>query len=172
MVGVVGLDSALRFIVEDGRMTLQNALRVVRLSALYDLVITVGFAFAVTATVIFDGLGALHVNLGLSGSTPNPGDVYTVMFANLMGSVVTIWAIFRIFRPSVAAGAADVGARVLFSLAMYGALLEGASPLLLVMLIFEIAWALAQGGALLAARRDRTPSRWAAHHIPTITAKS
>ncbi|MFF2031059.1 hypothetical protein [Arthrobacter sp. NPDC058192] len=153
-------------------MTLLNALRVVRLSALYDLVVTAGFAFAVTATVIFDGLGALHNNLGLAGSTPDPGDPFTVMFANLMGSVVTVWALFRILRPSLAAGAADVGARVLFSLGMSAALVQGASPLLLLMLILEIVWALAQGIALLAARRAGTLNRSSADKVPPIAAGS
>lgn len=134
-------------------MTLSNALRVVRFSAVYDLVVTAGFTFAVTATVILDGLGALHENLGLTGATPDAGDPYTLMFANLMGSVVTVWAVFRIVRPSLIAGAADVAARALFSLGMIAALLQGASPLVLVMLILEIAWALAQSAALFAARR-------------------
>jgi hypothetical protein len=151
-------------------MTLPNALRIVRLSALYDLVITAGFAFSMTATVIFDGLGALHENLGLTGSTPDPGDPFTVMFANLMGSVVTVWALFRILRPSLAAGAADVGARVLFSLGMSAALVQGASPLVLLMLILEIVWALAQSIALLAAHRARTSNRSSAMDKVSATA--
>jgi len=134
-------------------MTLHTALRVVRLSALYDLVVTVGFAFAVTATVIFTGLEALHTNLGLLGATPDASDPFTMMFANLMGSVVTVWALFRILRPSVAAGLADVGARVLFSIGMATALAHGASPLVAGMLVLELVWALAQGAALVAARR-------------------
>ncbi|MDQ0851296.1 hypothetical protein QFZ65_003234 [Arthrobacter sp. B3I9] len=153
-------------------MTLHNALRVVRLSALYDLVVTAGFAFVATATVIFDMLGALHQNLGLTGLTPDPHDPFTVMFANLMGSVVTVWALFRIFRPSLSAAAADVGARVLFSLGMSAALVQGASPLVLVMLILEIAWALAQSIALLAARRARTSSGSPADTVPAIAAAS
>ena len=151
-------------------MTLLNALRVVRLSALYDLVVTAGFSFAVTAPVIFDGLGALHKNLGLTGSTPDPSDPFTVMFANLMGSVVTVWALFRILRPSLAAGAADVGARVLFSLGMSAALVQGASPLLLLMLILEIFWALAQSIALLAGRRAGTSNRSSTDKVPPIAA--
>ncbi len=135
-------------------MTLHDALRVVRISAVYDLVVSVGFAFSFSAMPIFDALGALHGALGLTGETPDPSDPLTVMFANLMGSVVTIWALFRMFRPSLEAGAADVGARVLFSLGMAVAVLHGASPLVLGMLVLEVAWALVQATALLAARRD------------------
>jgi hypothetical protein len=134
-------------------MTLHNALRVVRLSALYDLIVTAGFTLDVTASIIFDGLGILHTNLGLPGS-PDASDPFTIMFANLMGSLVTVWALFRILRPSVAAGLADVGARALFSLAMATALVQGASPLVLVMLVLEIVWAVAQGVSLFAARRS------------------
>jgi hypothetical protein len=79
-------------------MTLLDALRVVRLSALYDLVVTAGFAFAVTATAIFDVLRGVHENLGLTGLMPDPGDPFTVMFANLMGSVVTVWLTARTER--------------------------------------------------------------------------
>ena len=150
-------------------MTLPNALRIVRLSALYDLVVTVGSAFSVTAPVIFEELGALHGSLGLSGSTPDPGDPFTVMFANLMGSVVTVWALFRIFRPSLEAGVADVGARVLFSLGMLAALGQGVSPLVLLMLILEIAWAVVQSVAVLAARRAGSPKP-STHYGPAITA--
>lgn len=153
-------------------MTLLNALRVVRLSALYDLVVTVGFAFAVTAAVMFDGLGTLHGNLGLTGDTPDSSDPITMMFANLMGSVVTVWALFRIFRPSLAAGTADVAARVLFSLGMSTALLQGASPLVLIMLVLEIFWALMQGIALLSAPRARAANRSSMGSAPAAAGAS
>jgi hypothetical protein len=152
-------------------MTLRNALRVVRISAVYDLVITVGFAFWFTAAPIFDLLGVLHETLRLAGATPDPADPITLLFANLMGSVVTIWALFRIFRPSLEAGAADVGARVLFSLGMVVAILHGASPLVLGMLILEVAWALVQSAALLAARPGVTadPLRTAGSSVLAAT---
>ncbi|MCU1434460.1 MAG: hypothetical protein JWR71_1185 [Pseudarthrobacter sp.] len=153
-------------------MTVLKALRVVRLSALYDLVVTAGFAFAVTATAIFDALRGVHENLGLAGLTPDPGDPFTVMFANLMGSVVTVWALFRIVRPSLAAGVADVGARVLFSLGMFAAMVQGASALVLGMLILEIVWALVQSSALLAARRAGSETRPATDEVPAIVAAS
>lgn len=139
-------------------MTLHSALRVVRVSALYDLVVTVGFAFF-TAVPIFHALGAMHRALGLAGVAPDPGDPIAVMFANMMSSVVTVWALFRIVRPSLLAGAADVGARVLFSLGMAVAVLSGASPIVLVMLALELFWAVVQAFALLSARRVRPVDR-------------
>ncbi len=140
-------------------MPLRTALRVIRLSAIYDLVITVGFAFTVTATLLFTGLGELHRALGLAGATPDAAEPFTLMFANLMGSVVTVWALYRIFRPSLAAGTADIGARLLFSLGMIAALLQGASPLVLVMLVLELAWAAAQAIAIVAAVRSGAAER-------------
>jgi hypothetical protein len=75
------------------------------------------------------------------------------MFANLMGSLVVVWSVFRLARPSRAAGAADTAARILFSLGMAAALIQGGSPLVLGMLILEVLWALVQGVVVVSARR-------------------
>ena len=68
-------------------MPLRIALRVIRISAFYDLAVTVAFAFTATATLAFTGLGDLHRAVGLSGATPDPAEPCTMMFANPMGSV-------------------------------------------------------------------------------------
>lgn len=129
-----------------------SARRVVRASAVYDLVVTVAFALPWTAAAVFGGLGALHHRLGLDGVTPSPDDVYQVLFAGLMGSVVTVWAVYRILRPSLAAGAADTLARGLFSLGMLVALTNGASPLVTTLLVPEVGWGVVQGIAVARAR--------------------
>ncbi len=138
-------------------MTHDRARTIVRASAIYDLLVTVPFALPVTATWLFTALHTLHENLGLTGATPDAGAVFTLMFANLMGSVVSVWALFRIARPTLAAGVADTGARVLFSLGMITALAGGASPLVVVMLVLEVAWGVVQGVAVLRARRREDP---------------
>lgn len=125
-----------------------TARRVVRASAAYDLVVTVVFALPWTAAAAFGGLGALHDRLGLVGAVPSPTDVYQVLFAGLMGSIVTVWAVFRLARPTLAAGVADTVTRGLFSLGMTVALLGGASPLVLALLVPEVAWAVLQGVAV------------------------
>jgi hypothetical protein len=76
-----------------------------------------------------------------------------VMFANLMGSLVVVWAVFRLFRPTRAAGTADTVARVVFSIGMAAALVHGASSLVAVMLVLELAWAVTQGVAVVTAKR-------------------
>lgn len=127
--------------------------RTIRSSALYDLVATVGFASPLTAPSVIAWLAELHQGLGLSGSAPDGSDAYTLMFANLMGSLVVVWAVFRLLRPTRAAGAADTVARVLFALSMIAALLRGASQMVAVMLVLELAWAIVQGAAVLGLRR-------------------
>ena len=140
-------------------MTAKRTRAVIRVSALYDFIVTVPFALPWTAAWVFTMLGTVHESLGLAGVTPSPDDPFTLMFANLMGSIVSVWALFRIMRPSIAAGVADTGARLLFSLGMTVALLHGASPLTGVMLALELAWAVAQGLAIVAsARTARTPA--------------
>lgn len=134
-------------------MKTTTAIRIVRFSAIYDLVITFLFALPWTAALLFTGLTALHHSLGLSGATPSADETFTLMFANLMGSIVSVWAVYRIVRPTIAAGIADTVARSLFSFGMIYALIGGASPLTGAMLAMELAWALVQGYAVLSARR-------------------
>ncbi|MEB0003784.1 hypothetical protein QN357_12680 [Cryobacterium sp. RTC2.1] len=133
-------------------MTSSAVRNTVRISAFYDLIVTAGFALPFTAPALFEGFGALQVALGLPGSVPDAGDVFTLMFANLMGSLVVVWSVFRLARPSRAAGAADTAARFLFSLGMAAALIHGASPLVLDMLILEVVWAIVQGAVMASAR--------------------
>lgn len=137
-------------------MTRHSALRVVRLSAAYDLLVTVPFALWPTAVLALGGLARLHAALGLDGVAPDASDPFTVLFANFTGSLVTVWAVVRLVRPSLALGAADTAARVLFSLAMVVALGAGASPVMLLFLVPEVLWAIGQGAAVLAARRAQS----------------
>lgn len=125
--------------------------RTIRASALYDLAVTGGFALPFTAPTLFAALGVLHAWLDLPGSAPSP-DVFTILFANLMGSIVSVWSLFRLLRPSYTAGVADIVARALFSLGMAAALAHGASPILGVMLVLEVGWAIVQAIALTLGR--------------------
>jgi len=134
-------------------MTSSTVRRTVRISAYYDLIVTAGFALPFTAPALFEGFEALQVTLGVPGSVPDSGDPFTVLFANLMGSLVVVWSVFRLARPSRAAGAADTAARILFSLGMAAALVHGASPLVLAMLVLEVLWAIVQGAVVVSARR-------------------
>lgn len=130
-------------------MTDSTLRRVVFFSALYDLLVTWPFATPWTATWLSSHLASLHLQLGLPGATPALDFPTALLFANLMGSIVTVWSVLRLLRPTAELGAADTAGRVLFSTWMLFALVHGASPVLLPLLVLEVAWGLVQGAVVL-----------------------
>ncbi len=140
-------------------MNLSTAVRVIRASAVYDLVVTSAFALPWTVGVVFAGIGWVHGTLGLSGALPSPDSAFTVLFANLMGSLVVVWSVVRLLRPSLALGVADTCARFLFALGMASALSSGGTGLLAGFLVAEVAWGLVQAGVVVSALRARARSR-------------
>lgn len=134
-------------------MNLSRAMRVIRASAVYDLVVTTGFALPWTVGLVFAGIGWGHGVLGLSGAVPSTDQVFTVLFANLMGSLVVVWSVVRLLRPSLALGVADTCARFLFALGMASALAAGGSTILVGFLVAEVAWGLVQGVVVVSALR-------------------
>lgn len=126
-------------------------LRLVRSSAVYDLVVTAAFATPWTFTLLHGLLDALSGTLGLRGFPEL--DLMQVLYANLMGSVVMVWALLRVVRPQVVHGLFDGIARVLFSSAMIYALAHGGPEILFVFLAFEAAWGIAQLSLYFRARR-------------------
>ena len=133
-------------------MDVSSVLRVVRASAVYDLVVTTGFALPWTAGLAFAGLAGVQDALGLSGELPSTGVVFTVLFANLMGSIVVVWSVLRIVAPSRTLGIADTCARFLFAIGMAAALAAGGSTLLVGFLVAEVAWGVVQGAAILSSQ--------------------
>ncbi|MFJ4671554.1 hypothetical protein [Kitasatospora purpeofusca] len=117
-------------------------LRLVRASAWYDLAVTAGFATPWTYTLVHRALSSLGDSLGW-GVLPAP-DTWQTLYANLMGSVVTVWAALRIVRPLPLHGLLDAVARVLFSSWMAYALAHGAPRILWPFLTLEITWGIAQ----------------------------
>ncbi|MDA1359028.1 hypothetical protein O1R50_05305 [Glycomyces luteolus] len=122
-------------------------LRLVRASAVYDLVVTAGFATPWTFALLHAGLDAASGALGLRGF-PEP-DLMQVFYATLMGSVVVVWSLLRVVRPQAIHGLFDGIARVLFSSAMVYALAHGGPELLWGFLVAEAAWGVAQLGPWL-----------------------
>lgn len=117
-------------------------LRVVRASAWYDFVVTMGFVTPWTYALVHDALSSLGDALEW-GALPEP-DVWQTLFANLMGSVVVVWAALRIVRPLPVHGLLDGIARTLFSAWMAYALAHGASRILWLFLTAEVAWGIVQ----------------------------
>ncbi len=81
--------------------------------------------------------------LGLGG--PLLGfDPLQMMMANLMGSIVCVWAWLRIRDPQQRFGRYDAAGRLLFMAWQGYALVHGATWLVGVVLLLEGAWAVAQ----------------------------
>jgi hypothetical protein len=117
-------------------------LRVVRASAGYDLVVTAGFATPWSYALVHAALSGLGHRFGL-GALPalEPAQL---LYANLMGSVVVVWAVLRLRRPSRRYGGYDGVARVLFAVWQGWALAHGFSSVLWPFLLVEAAFAVAQ----------------------------
>ncbi|MFJ3008638.1 hypothetical protein [Pseudomonas fluorescens] len=125
---------------------------VVRGSAWYDLIVTAAFATPWSFAALHGALTALSQALDLPGELPPFAPAHMLM-ANLLGSVVCVWAVLRIRDPQALYGRYDAVARLLFAAWQGYALAHGASSLLVVFLVFELAWGVAQVLPV------RTPSR-------------
>ncbi|MET9384803.1 hypothetical protein ABZY09_27975 [Streptomyces sp. NPDC002928] len=117
-------------------------LRVVRASAWYDLVVTAGFATPWTYALVHDALSTWGDALGMGG-LPELDPMQT-LYANLMGSVVVVWAVLRLVRPLSSHGLFDGVARTLFAAWQAYALAHGATRLLWLFLGVEVAFGVVQ----------------------------
>lgn len=98
----------------------QQYLKLIRMSAAYDLLATAAFATPWTFQIAYDVLGKV---------SPLPTFEPThVLIANLLGSLVVVWSLLRLIRPEPILGLLDSFARGLFLtwelyylLAMHGA---------------------------------------------------
>lgn len=127
---------------------MNQAIRVIRLSALYDLIVTAPFATPWTVALLVRGLGAVHDGLGLPGARPALAGPIAVLMANLMGTLVVLWSLARLRHTTVEQGRTDTIARIAFAAWMGWALVGGASAIVAVFLVAEIAWAIVQGRAV------------------------
>lgn len=116
--------------------------RLVRASAWYDLIVTAGFMTPWTYLLVHAALSSAGSIVGL-GVMPTV-EPMQILYANLMGSVVTVWALLRVFRPEPGFGFLDGIARVLFTTWMAYALAHGAPGLLWPFVVVEAAWGLLQ----------------------------
>ncbi|MGB5939826.1 MAG: hypothetical protein WBG81_10375 [Rhodanobacter sp.] len=112
-------------------------IRIVRLSACYDMLATWPFATPWTFAIAYAQLSGAAKALGLPGATP-PLDVMHTLLANLLGSVVLVWSLARLLRPSVALGRLDAVARLLFATWQIQAVHSGASQVILAFTAFEL----------------------------------
>jgi len=121
----------------------KNYLKIVRISAWYDIVISAAFATPWSFALLIGTLTQLHNGLGLSGQMPVAG-IYETLFANFFGTVVVIWSIVRLCQTSVFLGRLDGVARLLFAAWQVNALMSGASSLIAAFLVVELVFGVIQ----------------------------
>ncbi|MCK8665573.1 hypothetical protein M1M11_11825 [Pseudomonas azerbaijanoccidens] len=117
--------------------------RLVQSSAWYDLIVTAAFVTPWSFAALHGLLTGVSQALSLPGELP-PFEPAHMLMANLLGSVVCVWAVLRIRDPQPVYGRYDAVARFLFATWQAYALAQGASSLLVIFLVFELAWGIAQ----------------------------
>lgn len=117
--------------------------RLIRASAWYDLIVTAAFATPWSFAALHGFLSNVSHAWNLPGAFP-PFESMHMLMANLLGSIVCVWAVLRIRDPQRAFGRYDAAGRLLFSTWQAYALMHGASFLLVGFLLMELLWALLQ----------------------------
>ena len=133
--------------------------KVVAAGAAYDLIVTAPLATPWTARWLSAALARLHEALALPGAPPALDPPLALLFANLLGTIVVLWSLVRLARPTALHGGADTAGRLLFASWMAYALAQGASGVLAGFLVLELGWAVAQAVVL-----SRTS--WPARAVP------
>lgn len=118
--------------------------KIVRLSGLYDLIVTFPFAFPVLCELQVRFLKQCHIGLHLAGAIPEFLPIH-YFFINLMGSLVIVWSVLRIKYPQDILGLFDSFARILFAgLMLYYLLVHHVTGLLWFLFFPEITWGAVQ----------------------------
>ncbi|MER7515122.1 hypothetical protein [Streptomyces sp. NPDC126499] len=131
-------------------------IRLVRASAWYDLVVTAGFMTPWTYRLLHDAL-----SLG-----DGPAGPLTVLYANLLGSVVIVWALLRALHPLPLHGLLDGVARALFASWQAYALAHGGPRILWAFLAVEVALGVLQLAPWAGRKTRRNPSGNLLHPRP------
>lgn len=118
-------------------------LRIVRASAWYDIVSTIGFATPWTFALTLAGLNAISSVLGITAQFPVFMPEHMLM-ANLLGSLVVVWSVLRLRDTRVLYGRYDVVARILFTIWQLNALAQGGHPIIWGFVVMEIVFGVVQ----------------------------
>lgn len=124
-------------------MQLARYLRIVRLSAWYDLIVMAGFVTPWTFVLVHRLLSSLGAQAGVPGVLP-PFEPAHILMGNLLGSVVVVWALVRLHDTRAAYGRYDALARFLFAAWQLHAVAHGATWLILGFAAFELIFGVAQ----------------------------
>ncbi len=146
--------------------------RLVRASGWYDLLVAAPFATPWSFIALHGLLQSLHHGLGLPGALPVFEPMH-MLLGNLMGSIICVWSVLRIRDPQAMFGRYDAAGRLLFSTWQIYALMHGATPLIAIFLVFELAWGVAQLWPVRAPSLSlNAPAAKAGPAIPAHTAGS
>lgn len=116
---------------------------IVRASAIYDLIATIGFATPWTAQPTLDLIFSISRSFGLPANVV-PFDPLHMLFVNLMGSVVVVWSLVRMTNPTQTLGRFDALARALFTVWQLWAVMRGGPLVILAFTALEIGFGIAQ----------------------------
>ena len=116
--------------------------RIVRASAIYDLVVTA--PFVTPWTFAFAHVQLQHHNAMLGGAPLPPFAPLHILFVCAMAGLVMVWSVLRITDPQPRFGRYDGTGRMLFTLWMAWALAVSDTPVLWLFIVPEALWAIVQ----------------------------
>lgn len=125
-----------------------RARAVLRLGAIYDLVVTLPFATPITAALVLSAFRKVHDALGLGGPTLPEFAPTHLLFVAFFGTVVSFWSYLRLRSHARRLHALDTVGRFAFSAWQLWALANGASRLLVPFLVLELAFGVSQAIAV------------------------
>jgi hypothetical protein len=119
-------------------MTGTTYCKIIRTGGIYDFVSTAAFATPWTFVIIMRFLGRFD-------ALPDFGPLH-LLFANLMGSLVILWALLRIRDPRPVYGLYDSGSRFLFfTWELYYLIAMHGTPIVWFFVFFEILFGAIEG---------------------------
>ena len=125
-------------------MKLTRYQKIIRFSAIYDLIVTFPFALPIVSVWMIGAFSFAHNYLGLKGDVPS-FDGSHMLFVNLMGCIVTVWSVLRILKPELIFGLFDSFGRFSFaSWQLYYLLNHQVTPLLWLLFVPELLWGIVQ----------------------------
>jgi hypothetical protein len=117
-------------------------LRLIRASAVYDMVQILPFATPWTFALLYAQLSRLNVWFGAAPLAPF--ETVHLLLATLLGTLVLTWTSARLLAPSRRLGRFDASARLIFAFWIGWAMVKADMPMLWVFLVPEIIWGCAQ----------------------------
>ena len=138
-----------------------------RVGAIYDIVVTAGFATPWTASLILGLSAHIHNAFGLPGAPMPEFESFHLFYVALFGIVVTMWSMVRIIWPVPLLIAADTLGRAAFSSMFIWALVGGHSAVVVPFLVLEVTFLVFQGLGVRKALRADEASRSIARELAT-----